>query len=498
MSCALSKLLSPYVLSLLLTAYAIAASFASEATNVALPSIRLWANTGPIVYRGQVVELNLDISFPETFSLQNKTLYLDIPWLGREFGFHWRLPAEQWICMFSSPRPNALASRINLSEDQADALGVTPGESILYIPRLDTKSASVYRLSWQLIIDKPLIGERIVFAPVSLRLNDITTLCASGSMSLIVRDPPPPLTLQSSILLPLGQYSVSLFPDCERVSIGESLELRLCIRGAGALETMDPTSLSQGLSAQTSLNLLYLGDTWLSAEERCFRWRWLPESVGVWSIPPIRFLSFDPRREPPAYIELETQTTRITVTAATQSPLREPIEITLNLPIEPVHDIKPPWSSATNIPKQVILSWAVPPVIWLILRIWCRYRGRPFYFPYYTPAARNALATLKQELRKDSPDAFHVWTVIQTYLRQRFYLSGPVDSHQLVQILGTCGLNDEQMARFHYLYGIIEQVAFSPCGFLAKEHVNLLIRAIRMIDLQATQPQIHKTEQRNL
>jgi hypothetical protein len=97
---------------------------------------------------------------------------------------------------------------------------------------------------------------------------------------------------------------------------------------------------------------------------------------------------------------------------------------------------------------QAILAWTVPFVIWLILRLWCCYRGRPFYFPYYTSAARNALAALKQELRKDSPDAFHVWTVIHTYLRQRFYLSGSVDSHQLRQILGTCGLDDETDGAF--------------------------------------------------
>jgi hypothetical protein len=47
MSCALSKLLSPCVLSLLLTAYAIPASFASESTNVDPPTIRLWTNTRP-------------------------------------------------------------------------------------------------------------------------------------------------------------------------------------------------------------------------------------------------------------------------------------------------------------------------------------------------------------------------------------------------------------------------------------------------------------------
>jgi hypothetical protein len=498
MSCALSKLLSPCVLSLLVTAYAIPASFAGESTNVDPPTVRLWTNTGTTVYRGQLVELNVDISFPETLLLESKALYLDIPWLGREFGFNWRLPAEQWLCMFSSPRPDALACRINLSEDQADALGVQPGGHMLYIPRLHMESDTVYRLSWQLIIDKPLIGEQIIFAPVSLRLKDRGTLYASGSVSLTVRDPPPPLSLQSSILLPPGQYSVALFPGCESVTIGESLELRLCIRGTGTLENIEPSSLSQGLSAQTSLNLLYLGDTWPSAEERCFRWRWLPESVGAWSIPPIHFLSFDPRKEPPSYVELETRTIHITVTPATQARRPEPIETTLHLPIEQVNDLKPPWSSGTNIPMQAILAWTVPPVIWLILRLWCCYRGRPFYFPYYTSAARNALAALKQELRKDSPDAFHVWTVIQTYLRQRFYLSGSVDSHQLVQILGTCGLDDEQMERFYHLYEIIEQATFTPSGLLAKEHVESLIRIIRILDLQVAQSQTHKTEQRSL
>jgi hypothetical protein len=147
---------------------------------------------------------------------------------------------------------------------------------------------------------------------------------------------------------------------------------------------------------------------------------------------------------------------------------------------------------------QAILAWTVPPVIWLILRLWCCYRGRPFYFPYYTSAARNALAALKQELRKDSPDAFRIWTVIRTYLRQRFYLSGPVDSHQLVQILGTCGLDDEQMERFYHLYEIIEQATFTPSGLLAKEHVESLIRIIRILDLQVSQSQTHKTEQRSL
>ncbi len=498
MSCALSKLLSLCVLRLFVTAHAILVSFASESPNVDPPTIRLWANTGPIVYRGQLVELNLDISLPETFSLESKTLYLDIPWLGREFGFHWRLPAEQWLCMFSSPKPDALACRISLSEDQADTLGVTTGEHVLYIPRLHTKSATIYRLSWQLVIDKPLIGEQIFFAPISLRLKDMTTLCASGSVLLIVREPPPPLSLQPSILLPPGHYSVSLFPACESVSIGESLELRLCIRGTGALENIDPTSLFQGLSAQTSLNLLYSGDSWPSAEERCFRWRWLPESAGVWSIPPILFLSFDPREKAQAYVELQTQMTRITVTVAPQTPPQEPIETTRYLPIERVNDLKPPWSSGTNIPQQVILPWAVPPVIWLILRLWCSYRGRPCYFPYYTSAARNALTMLKQELRKDLPDAFHVWTVIQAYLRQRFYLSGPVDSHQLVQIVGTYGLDDVQIAHFYRLYETIEQAAFSPSGLLSREHIKSLIRVIRTLDLQVMQPQTYKTEQRVL
>lgn len=475
----------------MLTAIALAMAYGlvAEASELNLrPSIRLSSDAGSIVYPGQVVTLNLDIGLPETFIADNVSLELDIPWLGREFGFRWRLPTEQWICKYSCPMPGTLVCSIVLSKAHAEAVGTLPGRYTLYVPRTDTKPDKVYRLSWQLIVDKPLIGEQLIFAPIAFRLGGSDEAGTSEALSLLVRDPPPPLALRSAVLLPPGRYTISAAIEQTTVFLSEPVELRICISGTGAMENIAPGYIHQGLVTQWDLPLRFLGETWNGEQTRCFRWQWLPESVGTWSIPPVQFLAFDPQTDLPHYEEQATNSLSVTVISPLEPPAKEYVEGMPQLPVRPVRQLDFPWRTHGRVPGYVWFTWIAPPLLWLMLALWRKHRGRPFQFPFYSRHARVAVLALRGQLRRDIPDAYEVWQVVQSYLRQRFQLPTPLNRDELTRMLGLSVMEMEIGRRFADLLESVEQAAFSSSATITSSDIQTLMQLIRELDSHSGLP----------
>jgi len=452
-------------------------------------SVRLSSDAGSIVYPGQLVTLNLDISLPETFIADKASLELDIPWLGREFGFRWRLPTEQWICKHGCPMPDALVCSIVISKAHAEASGILPGRYTIYAPQMAIKPNKVYRLSWQLIVDRPLIGEQLIFAPIAFRLSGSDKVGTSQALPLLVRDPPPPLALRSAALLPPGRYIVSAAIEQAAVFLGEPVELRICISGTGAIENIAPGYIHQGLVAQWDQPLRFLGETWKDEQTRCLRWQWLPESVGTWSIPPIQFLAFDPQTDLPHYEALATNSLSVTVISPPEPPAKEYVDGMPQLPVRPVSQLDFPWRTPGRVPEYMWFTWIAPPLLWLVLALWRKHRGRPLRFPFYSRYARAAILALRVQLRRGVPDAYQVWQVVQSYLRQRFQVPTPLNRDELTRMLGFSVMEMEIGRRFVELLEFIERAAFSSSATITSSDIQTLVQLIRELDSHFCSPE---------
>ncbi|GBD36517.1 hypothetical protein HRbin36_01642 [bacterium HR36] len=445
--------------------------------------MRLSTDAGNQAYRGQLIHLYLDIHFPEDVPAP-ALVDLDIPWLGREFGFRWRLPAEQWLCALSLPANNSLACRIFLPRSLADIVGLLPGPYIIYAPPAPDSTVKTWKLTWQLILDKPLFGNQVTFAPVSLKVPGTSLHCRSAPISVTVLDTPPVLSLRTAFVLPPGKYTVWSSCHPTVTFVGQPVRFQVCISGSGALEDIDADQLYRTIARELANPLLYGGETWLDPQTRCFRWQLDFKAAASWAVPPTQFLALNPHLERPNYQELTTAQLLVRVLPALTMPA---IESNFGMPQLSLRKVASLNSSldtfAISWPINLI-SWLLPPAVWCAFALVRWHLGRLLVWHRYDAPTRQMLNALKQQRRSQQLNAYVVWRLCQDYLRHRLNLSSALSAQQVASALQAVGLEASTLSRFVELLSILEQAAFAPDGNLRATHLEELRRLIISLDRQ--------------
>lgn len=443
--------------------------------------LRLYAGTENEVYQGQLVNLSLEVQLPRK-AIAPQVVDLEIPWLGREFGFRWRLPIEQWLCQHAIPTANALACRIYISPSESQTLGLPSQTYNVYAPLSSHAESSSWRLTWQIIIDKPILGNKIAFAPVTLNIPNTGQKVKSNDLAIPVQEPPPPLTLRAACLLPPGQYTVSSHGQSGLTYVGEAIQYCICISGDGALEDISPKQIQDYLTRNLGIPLLYIGETWISAQTRCFRWQFTLSSSGVWQLPPLLFLAFDPRSQETKYQELEIPGIVVTVLPVPSYPRPQAHPEMPHLPLRRIDGLMLNSDRPMGTQQQLLPVALAPPLIWLLLGAWRWYRGAPFTWTRYSRPARQALAALQPQLYSKEPDAFIVWQALQSYISSRFSIRLYRETETLTDILQKRGIDQAFIETFAQLSSRIEKAAFSSTAHLQPADVEELLTLIAELD----------------
>lgn len=447
-------------------------------------AVRLYSDVASAVYRGQLIHLYLEIQLPEFDTITESAIRLDIPWFGREFGFRWRLPVDQWLCQHSIPSPNALPCQLHLPIDLRSALGMVSEHFLIYIPYLGTPRP-VWRLTWQLIIEKPILDleGQILFAPVAVEISRTHRKLISNPLSLSVKDIPPPVGLQTSFVLPPGNYRVSSLSVPDLTYVGDYIDYVICIHGSGALQDIDNKLLERYLVRQLKTPLVYSGETWPDQQSRCFRWKVRLDAAGAWEIPPIEFVAYNPQMESPKYQSLQSNSVLVrclptrSLLAAEHS-LRMP-----RLSCLEISQLCSPWDTKPLSP-HLWFGWTLPPVIWLVLGIWRRWRGKPFIWRQHSPPAKYALKILKEQISADCPDAYIVWHAVRDYLQQKLGISILSASDRLADYLRSRGMASTFVARFIVQLNQLQEAVFSPVSRLTSADIRNIMTMLTILDSQ--------------
>ncbi|MCS7015077.1 MAG: hypothetical protein NZM42_03020 [Gemmatales bacterium] len=442
----------------------------------------MYTDSGSTVYRGQLMSLYLEIHLPDPPASPVKVVRCDIPWLGREFGFRWRMPPDQWFCQYSLPAPNSLACEIDVSSELAPFLGLMPGRHTIHVPRSDALRP-VWKLSWQLVVDKPLFGEHLSFAPIEVHLPSWQKSLVTAPVAVTVQDIPPPLAPTSAFLLPPGLYRLTASCRPEVTYLGTSSEYHLCLSGSGACEDIEAQALQTFISQQFGLALHYRGETWPDAHTRCWRWEMQLKSAGTWELPSLTCLALDPQHHPPRYREVGASGLMIRSLPAISLAHLESRRSMSQLPCRNVDYLIPPWDAQQTL-TPTWLAWFIPPILWFLVAVARWYRGRPFVWRRYSQPAKQALAALRHQMKTEQPDPYRTWRVLQEYLERRLALPLYPPTSDLSQHLRQRELDSAFIRQLIDLLKELESAAFSPSGTLSTEKLRQVTNIIVALDRQ--------------
>lgn len=482
----LQKIVSILGLFLAITSVTFANSDPWLDTLAGTPGLRLFTDADTRAYRGQLIQLALAIHVPQPLLGRQSLITLNIPWLGREFGFRWRLPLDQWLCTYRIAKPGHLACRIDIPDELARVLGVMEKQVRIYIPP-DPAVTNTWKLTWQIILDKPIFGNNISFAAVSMQIPGLDQPLYSKPLSLVVEETPPPLGLQPACMLPPGTYTISAACQPDVAYVGETIEYTLCISGSGALEDLDWREVHRMLTRDLRLAVHFQGETWHDNRTRCLRWRLQLTSAGLWQLLPLRFLAFNPLDADPRYRELLTPPELIRVLPAVPPPPPEWAPDMPRLHIQSVAHLLPPTSPSMAIPWTAIILWLGPPALWSMLAIWTHLRGKPLTWRRYSVPARKLFSMLKTQRHPGASSGYTIWHALQQYLHERCGTDLGTTAQQIAASLSHLPLEAGFTREFGELLQRIEKAAFSPDTVLNHADIQRLTETLAELEYRLDQ-----------
>jgi hypothetical protein len=223
-------------------------------------------------YEGEIVDLQLTIHLPARSSPYSIT----IPWLETSSAaFEWVLPAEEWLCEHTVPRPGSLP--LHWRKRTLYARMIRPSE---------------FELHWQMRV----IGQRENGEPIRL---DAVQVESVKSQSIVIQVQPRSSSgiSPSAWDLGAGSYQVKASWQKNDVTLGDEALLLLAVTGQGDLSNIFPPVLASQPGWERDAYLLELApETWKDqGKARVFRYRVRPRRLGTQTPPGVTVQFFDPK-----------------------------------------------------------------------------------------------------------------------------------------------------------------------------------------------------------
>lgn len=234
----------------------------------------------------------------------------------------------------------------------------------------------------------------------------------------------------------VGKYRVSVKASSTKVAAFDPITLQIRVSGNGLLETLKPAAWSEITSLNKDFQVSTDVDSGkIEGRNKIFKQVLRPRSENVTVIPPVPFPFYDPSRQEyrVAYSEAIPITVRAVKTIgadaairsnqSTQRPLSAaPATISHHIGIganfQNLGETRPPMN-----PRGQVVSFTfataltLPPLLFVLLAVLLRFRGRDASHRRKSHALGSALAALSNQ-----PDALHLSQACEGYFRDRLEL----------------------------------------------------------------------------
>lgn len=181
---------------------------------------------------------------------------------------------------------------------------------------------------------------------------------ASTAHVVTVRSLPP--GMPDSYTNAIGNFTLLATLSHNQVSLNEPITFTITITGNGNLQQLTLPKLT--LDPKIWRVLVRPAQVQLDKHQKQFFWTIIPLQIGTHQIPSIELSSFNPTTN--AYENLTSSAQTIEVIGKTI--VSSPASLTpAQLPLKP---FQPTYFFNEEVPRQVWLFWAVPPIIWWLSR----------------------------------------------------------------------------------------------------------------------------------
>jgi len=298
----------------------------------------------------------------------------------------------------------------------------------------------------------------------------------------------------------VGQYSLSAELNQTELEVGEALQLTVNIEGTGniaLIETLNPDLPGIFEVYEPEINTSKTQNGSLIGGRKTFTWLLIPRSNGIFQIPPIQFVFFNPAES--EYVVRSANLDPVTITGmATETVIA--MSTTSGFPVDDIAMLKrdPRWIPVQRSPlhhQPWFYALLLLPLLGIgIIAIlgqrrtrlatdtaWAR--GRKAH-----PLARKHLKYAKKLLAEENPDQFYaaLEQAILGFLGNRMNISERgLTRSQLTTLLADIGISDEKQEELVRFLDTCDAARFAPVPPERSEMEEHFIQAGQILSIIA-------------
>ena len=298
-----------------------------------------------------------------------------------------------------------------------------------------------------------------------------------SSAPITITSKPLPENAPSGFSGAVGQYSLTAELSRSELEVGEALQLTVTIEGIGNISLIEaPQPELPGIFEvyDPEVNTQKSERGPLIRGKKIFTWLLIPRSNGMFEIPPIRFVFFDPKQS--RYIVRTQSLTPLTITGSAPRTIAT-AATTSGFPVDDIAAVMrdPRWSPAQPIPLHrhvwFYLILLLPLVGLGTTAILRKHRTRLVMDPAWArnrrahPLARKHLKNAKKLLEEGSPDKFYaaLEQAVLGFLGNRLNISERgLTRPQLAKLLAEAGLPADRQQELVQFLDTCDAARFAP------------------------------------